>query len=216
MDVLLAAIVDKIPLPKRNYDALLKMSIIRSFDVNKPSCNLDTLTGGVVGVSILQGIIKIDDIIEIKPGITTDGINYKPFITRVISLVSEKTNLQYAVPGGLIAIGTSLDPSLTRGDKLVGQVIGIQGTLPNLVFTIKIKYQLIKQQQKEKIDSTEIYRFNIGSCITNGNIIIHPTKKNVAKINLKTPVCIDSSEKVSISKKIDGHWRLIGFGNLNF
>ena len=30
--------------------------------------------------------------------------------------------LQFAVPGGLIGVGTTVDPTLTRADRLVGQV----------------------------------------------------------------------------------------------
>jgi translation initiation factor 2 gamma subunit (eIF-2gamma) len=30
--------------------------------------------------------------------------------------------LQYAVPGGLIGVGLTVDPTLTRADRLVGQV----------------------------------------------------------------------------------------------
>ena len=33
-------------------------------------------------------------------------------------------------PGGLVAIGTKLDPSLTRSDSFIGSVIGKPETLP--------------------------------------------------------------------------------------
>jgi len=38
--------------------------------------------------------------------------------------VEEQNDLQFAVPGGLIALGTLIDPSLTQSDKLAGNVIG--------------------------------------------------------------------------------------------
>lgn len=34
-----------------------RMIIIRSFDVNKPGAEIDTLKGGVVGGSILEGVL---------------------------------------------------------------------------------------------------------------------------------------------------------------
>lgn len=38
----------------------------------------------------------------------------------------------YIVPGGLIAVGLDIDPSLTTKDKLVGNVIGLPGKLPDV------------------------------------------------------------------------------------
>ena len=35
------------------------VSVIRSFDVNKPGCEVDDLKGGVAGGSILQGVLKV-------------------------------------------------------------------------------------------------------------------------------------------------------------
>lgn len=33
--------------------------VIRSFDVNKPGCEVDDLKGGVAGGSILKGVLKV-------------------------------------------------------------------------------------------------------------------------------------------------------------
>ena len=35
------------------------ISVIRSFDVNKPGCEVDELKGGVAGGSILKGVLKV-------------------------------------------------------------------------------------------------------------------------------------------------------------
>ena len=45
--------------------------IIRSFDVNKPGAEIEELKGGVAGGSILTGVLKLGDEIEIRPGIVT-------------------------------------------------------------------------------------------------------------------------------------------------
>lgn len=45
------------------------MIVIRSFDINKPGTQIDDLKGGIAGGSILQGVLKIGDDIEIRPGI---------------------------------------------------------------------------------------------------------------------------------------------------
>ena len=34
-------------------------AVIRSFDVNKPGCEVDDLKGGVAGGSILKGVLKV-------------------------------------------------------------------------------------------------------------------------------------------------------------
>lgn len=39
------------------YDSIF--SVIRSFDVNKPGCEVDDLKGGVAGGSILKGVLKV-------------------------------------------------------------------------------------------------------------------------------------------------------------
>lgn len=46
---------------------------------------------------------------------------------------------QYAVPGGLIGVGTQMDPTLTRADRLVGQVLGHAGTLPEVFGEIEVR-----------------------------------------------------------------------------
>lgn len=44
------------------------MTIVRSFDVNNPGTEIQDLKGGVVGGSLLQGVLRIGDRVEIRPG----------------------------------------------------------------------------------------------------------------------------------------------------
>ena len=64
--------------------------------------------------------------VEVRPGVVTKdaagAIKCMPIRSRIVSLFAEQNPLQYAVPGGLIGVGTSVDPTLTRADRLVGQV----------------------------------------------------------------------------------------------
>eukprot|EP00951_Prasinocladus_malaysianus_P047603 scaffold651190_cov46-Prasinocladus_malaysianus.AAC.1 len=87
------------------------MIVIRSFDVNKPGSEVDDLKGGVAGGSILQGVLKMGQEIEVRPGIVTKGADGKvkclPVFSRIVSLFAEQNELQYAVPGGLIGVGTT-------------------------------------------------------------------------------------------------------------
>lgn len=61
-----------------------------------------------------------------------------------MSLFAEKNALEFAVPGGLIGVGTSMDPMLTRADRLVGQVLGDVGTLPDVYTELEINFFLLR------------------------------------------------------------------------
>ncbi|KAI9126336.1 hypothetical protein K1719_002757 [Acacia pycnantha] len=59
-----------------------------------------------------------------KPGSEVDDIEGGVAFSRIVSLYAEQNELQFAVPGGLIGVGTAMDPTLTRADRLVGHVLG--------------------------------------------------------------------------------------------
>ena len=44
------------------------MIVIRSFDVNKPGEDAETLKGGVAGGTILKGCLRVGDEVCIRPG----------------------------------------------------------------------------------------------------------------------------------------------------
>lgn len=90
----------------------------------------------------MQGVLKLNQTVEIRPGeVTKDGNgNFKcrPLYTRVVSLFAEQNELQFAVPGGLIGVGTTMDPTLTRADKLVGHILGEVGSLPEVFVVLEV------------------------------------------------------------------------------
>ena len=49
------------------------------------------------------------------------------------------------MPGGLIGVGTKIDPTLTRADRLVGQVLGLKGHLPEVFTEVEISYYLLRR-----------------------------------------------------------------------
>ena len=63
--------------PERDLTKPSKMFIVRSFDVNKPGTEIKNLKGGVLGGALVQGELKINDEIELRPGIfnTSDCVN---------------------------------------------------------------------------------------------------------------------------------------------
>lgn len=129
-------IVKRIPIPFRDFTSEPKLIVIRSFDVNKPGAEVDDLKGGVAGGSILTGTLRLGQEIEIRPGIVTKDAQGKhkcqSIFSRIVSLHAESNQLQFAVPGGLIGVGTRIDPTLCRADRLVGQVLGAVGKLPDV------------------------------------------------------------------------------------
>ena len=232
LDVVAEYICTRIPLPVRDFSSRAQLMVLRSFDVNKPGIEVDQLQGGVAGGSILKGVLRVNDEIEIRPGViqrSSDGISFKciPIKTRVISLKCEKNQLQFAVPGSLIAIGTTMDPSLTRADKLVGSVIGIPGFLPGVYFSLDVAYTLMKRLigaagvsangKRIKVDKLrvgEVVRMNIGSTMTGAKITGLRDTSNVARLELTSPVCARIGDRVTVSRRYEQHWRLIGNGEI--
>lgn len=221
-------IVRNIPIPLRDYTSRPHLIVIRSFDVNKPGEDVESLKGGVAGGSILQGVLRVGDEIEVRPGIVSkseDGkINAAPIFSRIVSMHSEKNDLQYATPGGLIGVGTQIDPTLTRSDRLVGQVVGLKGSLPDVFTELEITFYLLRQllgvkteegskaSKVRKLSKAEVLMVNIGSTATGGKVLA--VKQDLAKIHLTVPVCTQEGEKIALSRRIDKHWRLIGWGRI--
>lgn len=228
IDVVAEYITNHIPVPLRDFTSQPKMIIIRSFDVNKPGEEVSDLRGGVAGGSILQGVLKLGQEIEIRPGIISRGANGTvkcvPLFSRILSLFAEANDLQYAVPGGLIGVGTHIDPTLTRADRLVGQVLGLKGRLPDVFIEVEISFYLLrrllgvktsegaKQAKVQKLQKQEILMVNIGSTATGGKVLA--VKADLAKILLTQPVCTTEGEKIALSRRVDKHWRLIGWGQI--
>ena len=94
--------------------------------MNKPGSEVEDLRGGVAGGSILRGVLKVGQEIEVRPGLVSkDGegkLTCRPIYSKIVSLFAEQNDLMFAVPGGLIGVGTKVDPTLCRADRMVGQV----------------------------------------------------------------------------------------------
>lgn len=66
LQVLCEYITKKIPVPVRDFTSQPRLIVIRSFDVNKPGCEVNDLKGGVAGGSILRGVLKVGQEIEVS------------------------------------------------------------------------------------------------------------------------------------------------------
>jgi translation initiation factor 2 subunit 3 len=222
IDALIGSIESTIKTPKRNEKADTVMHVLRSFDVNKPGIKLKDIKGGVIGGSLTQGIFNIGDEIEIKPGIVNEKKkSYEPILTEIASLGTAAGIVEYVKPGGLVAIGTKLDPSMTRSDSFIGSVIGKPGTLPDNSTLLKLDVNLFdsavasavastEDLQVKPIQTGELLRLNIGTAPVLGKVT--KVKSPNIEIELRRPACIFEDGHVAISRRIAERWRLIGAG----
>lgn len=205
MDVLCMYIAN-LPKPEHNVNKNVTIPIIRSFNINKPGVSIENLQGGVVGGSIISGVIKEQMELYLVPGIIIKYDNketiYKPIKCKVESINSEKNNLTQATIGGLIGIKLDIDPGLTADDKLIGNMLTdkITGIVSNK-FECKLKENCL-------LDPKLQYVFNINSNNVNGKII--SKKGDIIKINLNEYKYIDDGYIITIST-FGSNIKLIGY-----
>ncbi|MEB3756904.1 MAG: translation initiation factor IF-2 subunit gamma [Desulfurococcales archaeon] len=221
IDVLLMAMQKHLPTKPKDLNKGPLMFIARSFDVNKPGTPPDKLVGGVIGGSIIQGVFRLGDEIEIKPGVRIvkpgGKTVYEPLTTTIESLKFGGISVKEAKPGGLVAIGTKLDPAVTKADNLVGNAIGKPGTLPPVYSSLRIEYHLLERVvglkelvRVDKLNVREPLMLTVGTAITLG--ITTKVGKDKLEIVLKRPVIGWPGARVAISKQVHGRWRLVGWG----
>ena len=222
IDVLIKILEEKIPTPIRDLDKPPIMYTARSFDINKPGTRPNELKGGVIGGSLIQGIIKQGEEIEICPGrrVEIEGRkNLERITTTVDSLFTAGKSVKEATPGGLIAIGTNLDPARTKSDSYAGKVVGKVGKLPLIMESFMLSINLLKRvvgtiEEKivEPIRTNEPLMLTIGTATTVG--IVSEFQGEKIGVKLKLPVCANEGQRIAISRRIDGRWHLIGYGQI--
>jgi translation initiation factor 2 subunit 3 len=220
IDKLIETIEKHIPTPKTERDKPPMMFVARSFDINTPGSTPDSLKGGVLGGSLIQGTLALGDEIEVLPGRKVElggKVSWERITTTVGSLHTGDTTMTEARPGGLIAIGTKLDPALTKSDGLTGRLVGKPGTLPPVLHKFIMNTNLLERVVGaaedlvvENIKTNEPLMLSIGTATTVG--IVTSARGNQSEVTLKIPVCALKDQRVAISRRISGKWRLIGYG----
>ncbi|MDE1768035.1 MAG: translation initiation factor IF-2 subunit gamma [Candidatus Micrarchaeota archaeon] len=218
VDVVLEEIV-KLKMPERDIKSDPIMYVARSFDVNRPGSEIKDLKGGVIGGSIIRGKFKEGDEIEIRPGINTakdktKRESYDAIFTKIDSLSAGAQKLDEAIAGGLIAIGTEMDPAFTKSDGLVGQIVGLAGKLPESVQSIELAYTSLNRNDipKQGFRDGEPILLGVGT----GTVVgyIKKAKRDKLQVDLKHTVCIDRQAKISVLRNFAQRWRLSGYGIL--
>ncbi len=221
IDALLMAMEAFIPTPQRDLSKPPLMFVARSFDVNKPGTPPEKLVGGVIGGSLVQGVLRVGDEIEIAPGVRVEKkggrVEYQPLRTEVVSLRFDNLEVEEARPGGLVAVGTKLDPSVTKADSLVGNVVGRPGELPPTYNQLRLEYRLLERVVGTKdlvrvqpIRPREPLMITVGTAITMG--IVTRVTSDEMEVVLRRPVVAWPGARVAISRQVRGRWRLVGWG----
>ncbi|MDD2755733.1 MAG: translation initiation factor IF-2 subunit gamma [Methanothrix sp.] len=223
VDMVIESIEKTIPTPIRDLNKPALLKIARSFDINRPGATPEALKGGVIGGSLSQGILHTGDKIEICPGRLVDYEGRKqwvPIQTKVVTLLAGKNVQDEITPGGLMGVGTLLDPVMTKSDALVGQVAGEPGKLPPArnAFTMNIRLLervvgVTDESSVEPIHSSEPLMLNVGTATTVG-VVTSAREGGIVQVQLKRPVCAEKGERVAVSRRIGARWRLIGVGTI--
>lgn len=220
IDALAMAIEKVIPTPERDLASPPLMFLARSFEVNKPGTPPEELRGGVVGGSLIRGILRVGDEVEIKPGIRVEKgskVYYEPLTSRVVSIRFGEREFNEAKPGGLVAVGTELDPSLTKADKLVGNVLGRAGSVPDPTASLTIEYNLLERVlgtkeliKVEPLRVKEVIMLTAGTAVALGDVVRLTSDR--LEVSLRRPIVAWDGMRVAISRQVLGRWRLIGWG----
>lgn len=178
-----------------------RMNILRSFDINKPGTDLKTIAGGVIGGSIQSGQLAVGDTIYISPN---------GFQTTVVSMNSDKSELEKASYGGLISIQTTLDPNLTINDRMVGNLISKE-----IIPVFDMLYLNCKwiRSAKVKIEVGTELILNIHSATVSA-FITNKKSRLYLEVKLTRSIACDYTDLVFLSVKNNSKDVLCGVANI--
>ncbi|MHA1105107.1 MAG: translation initiation factor IF-2 subunit gamma [Promethearchaeota archaeon] len=216
INLVVRAFQEIIPTPNMNENDKFQFLIARSFDINRPGTAIEKLNGGVIGGSVLKGTIEVGSTIEIRPGLRIEN-NYSPITSTVISISQGSNRLDVAKPGGLIGLGTKLDPSMTRGDSLIGQLVGELNSLPEVISEVELEVNLLErvigtedQIKVHDLRHNEKLLLVVGTEKTAGTVV--KILKNSYILTLNPPICLPENFIFAVSRIINRRYRLIGYG----
>jgi len=191
-------------------------TVIRSFDINKPDTDIDHMKGGVLGGCVIGNQeIKVGDILEIRPGLITQSGAHIPLQTKINTIFSEQQSLKSCTMGGLFALGTLMDPALTKADRLIGSLVGLPENLPPVISTMTIKMTYINlepDQKVEKLKNDKEYYFMMGNLFIKGKCKA-TVQKNTFTVEFDHPICT-CVQKCIIYTKVNNTFAITGFATI--
>lgn len=212
IDVLCECIT-KLEDPKRDLDIETRMIIVRSFQINKPGTKMSEISGGVVGGTIMEGILRVGDKVEILPGLIQRNQNpkkgqakwsYRPLKSLVRSIKSEQNDLQLSIPGGLVGVQLTLDPGLTTKDGLVGNTMRVvhhdkKPTEYHIFEVLRIITELFREGPEYKINNSD--RLVVNHNARNVDCTVVKVLNKKMELSLDSPICAQIGEIITLSKK---------------
>jgi translation initiation factor 2 subunit 3 len=220
LDLLIQAIEEEIPTPERDPQSDARLHVARSFDINRPGTRADELLGGVLGGSLVAGELSGGADLELRPGREVEHggeTEWQPITTDVRSLEAGGESVDRVTPGGLLGVGTGLDPSLTKSDGLAGQVAGPPGSLPptreGFTMDVSLLERIVGEDSDvEPISTGEPLMLTVGTATTVGSVT--SARDGECELTLKRPVCAAEGARIAINRRVGARWRLIGIGTL--
>jgi translation initiation factor 2 beta subunit (eIF-2beta)/eIF-5 len=159
--------------------------------------------GAVIGGTLQQGVLAVGDWIEVRPGILRRGpageLVAQPVLSRVRGLRCDTVDLPYAIPGSLIAIATDLDPGLSIANGMVGQRVGVPGTLPPIAGELTLRLYRLKRDNhsfgKHKVGDSVRVCSNVMT--VEGKVTYVVDSKHLT-VTLSRPLCVGIGERVGL------------------
>ncbi len=215
IDLILKAIAE-FQIPDRQLEKSPIFLIARTFDINKPGTLPVELHGTVLGGTLKQGKLKEGDEIEIRKITQKEDIKFK---TKIASLFKGSKKVKELTPGGSMSIETELDMSIGKSDALGNSIVAHPNSLPQPSVKINLKYTLFPKIlgvsgniKTEKPKIAEVLMLSINTSITGGSVSAI-SEKNIS-LDLKIPAFLFTGDNVAIARNFNGHWRLIGYGEI--
>lgn len=216
--------LSKIKISEKDENSEPIFLVARSFDINKPGTKIPKLRGGVLGGILKKGKLKVGDEIKIKPGLSAKKAHkeiYQTLKTKIISLHKGNESIKEVKPGASISIETSLDPFLTKTDSLTGCLVSTKDNLPEITYNLKLKSNLFgevsgtsEHQKIEPIKTKEMLMLSVNTTITVGRVEAVDKDNEDIELSLNIPIVALKGDNVGIARNINGHWRLIGWGEV--
>ncbi|KAH8102359.1 eukaryotic translation initiation factor 2, subunit 3 gamma, 52kDa [Phellopilus nigrolimitatus] len=169
-----------IPILVRDFTSSPRLIVIRSFDVNKPGAEVGELMSGIVCRSIFTSMPTLSMCFEIRPGIFTKDTqgcrkdehvqqDKPPDLQPHSHAARENNQLQFVMPGGLIGVGTMINPTLPCGQarragaRRSGQAAPDLHRLFLLWCLSGVKTEDKKMAKVTKLMKNDLLLINIGS-----------------------------------------------------
>ena len=192
-------------------------NISRTFDINKPGTKLSDINGGVVGGTVFFGKFKIGDTVEIRPGyIYKQGAETKhiPLKTIIKTIKTETVNLSEAYSGGLVGLGTDLDPYYCKNNHLAGMVVGLPDFMPPVYTEMNVNVSTITTfgyNWVPALKDTVVLKIGTITCDAMITNLSKDCLSGNVRFKLAKPICA-SNKDIIICKMYDKILRIVGTG----